>query len=115
MYNVELPTVSHFGHGHVLLGMEPSSQLQEGFVQAQFLQAQFWPRCYCWVMQDGVSWSFLVRGWQISSGAVFFPGCACLAIKLLVAVLVEDAVVLVLLEGVPLAVRVLVAYLNAVF
>ena len=66
-------------------------------------------------MQDGGPGTFLGRGWQISSGAVFFPRCACLAIKLLVAILVEDAVVLVLLEGVPLAVGVLVAYLNAVF
>ena len=65
-------------------------------------------------MQGG-SWFFLGRGWKISSGAILFPGGTCLAIKLLVAILVEDAVVSVLLEGVPLAVWVLVAYLNAVF
>ena len=111
MNNVKLPAVSHFGHGYVLVGMEPSSQLQEGFVQAQS-----WARSCCyWVMQEGGSGSFLGRGGQISSGAILFPGGACLAIKLLVAILVEYTVVFVLLQGVPLAVGVLVANLNAVF
>ena len=66
-------------------------------------------------MQEGGSGSFLGRGWKISSGAILFPGGACLAIKLLVAILVEYTVVFVLLEGVPLAVGVLVANLYAVF
>ena len=64
-------------------------------------------------MQGG-SWSFLGRGWKISSGAILFPGCACRAIELLMAILVEDAVVCVLLESVPLAAGILVANFNAV-
>ena len=46
-------------------------------------------------------------------GTVPFPSSACLAVKAVVALLVEDAVVVVLLQGEPLAVRVGVAFLNA--
>ena len=41
------------------------------------------------------------------------PSCTCLAVKSVVALLVEDAVVVVLLQGEPFAIWVGVAFLNA--
>ena len=41
------------------------------------------------------------------------PSCACLTVKSVVALLVEDAVVVVLLQGKPFAIWVGVAFLNA--
>ena len=46
-------------------------------------------------------------------GTVSLPSCACLAVKAVVALLIEDAVVVVLLQGEPLAIWVGVALLNA--
>ena len=46
-------------------------------------------------------------------GTVPFPSSACLAVKAVVALLVEDAVIVVLLQGEPLAIWVGVAFLNA--
>ena len=46
-------------------------------------------------------------------GTVPLPSGACLAVKAVVALLVEDAVVVVLLQGEPLAIGVVVAFLNA--
>ena len=46
-------------------------------------------------------------------GTVPLPSRACLAVKAVVALLVEDAVVVVLLQGEPLAIGVVVAFLNA--
>ena len=48
-------------------------------------------------------------------GTVPFPSSACLAVKAVVALLVEDAVVVVLLQGEPFAIWVSVAFLNASF
>ena len=46
---------------------------------------------------------------------VSLPGRACLTVKAVVALLVEDAVVVVLLQGEPFAIWVSVAFLNASF
>ena len=52
---------------------------------------------------------------MISMGTVPFPSSACLAVKAVVALLVEDAVIMVLLQGEPFAIWVSVAFLNASF
>ena len=52
---------------------------------------------------------------MISMGTIPFPSCTCLAVKAVVALLVEDAVIVVLLQGEPLAIWVSVAFLNASF
>ena len=46
-------------------------------------------------------------------GTVPLPSRACLTIKAVVALLIEDAVVVVLLQGEPFTIRVGVAFLNA--
>ena len=50
---------------------------------------------------------------MISTSTVPLPSCACLAEKVVIAIFIKDAVIVVLLEGEPLAVRVAIALLNA--
>ena len=46
-------------------------------------------------------------------GTVFLPGCACLTVKLVIALFVNNAVIVGLFKGEPLAVLMLIAFLNA--
>ena len=50
---------------------------------------------------------------MISHGTLLLPRFASITIKLVVALLIENAVIIALLEGKPLAVYVAVAFLNA--
>ena len=50
---------------------------------------------------------------MISHGTLLLPRFACIAIESVVALFVENTVVIALLEGKPLAVHVAVAFLNA--
>ena len=46
-------------------------------------------------------------------GTVLLPGRACLTVKLVIALFIKNAVIVGLLEGEPLAVLVVIAFLNA--
>ena len=50
---------------------------------------------------------------MISTGTVPLPSCACLTVKLVIALFVNNAVIVGLLEGEPLAVLILMTFLNA--
>ena len=50
---------------------------------------------------------------MISAGTVLLPSCACLTVKLVIALFINNAVIVGLFEGEPLAVLILIAFLNA--